>query len=585
MTTDVDKAWIGQDTPAAGGRFRELMRDPRLPIAAVLVVVLLVLVAPPIYMLARGSISEVGPGGVPVGLTLSHFTKLLGDSELALSFFNSIVFAAGSAIVSFLVGGIIAWLVERTNAPFKVLAYMTAIVSMGTPYVLYVVAWLFLLGPVGPFNGLYKLATGGNEVLFDVNSMAGMILIEGFLWSPLVFLMLSSTFRAANADMEEAARMSGASVLGTIRRVTIPLAMPSVVALALFVFIRAIEAFEVPLLVGMPGGIDVLTTDVYESTQIMPPDLGHSSAFAMILLVFVAVLFTFYGRLARNADRYQSITGKGFRPRQFDLGGWRHLAGLFIAFKFVVVLLLPILALIWLSLLPYMSGVTMRMVPFLNLDNYRVVFGQSHYIDLGLNTIFISAVAATLAVLITAAAGWIAARRGPGAWLIDQLATIPLIFPGIVMGVALMQIYLRLPLPIYGSLWAIIIAYLIRYMPYGMRYSYSGVLQIHRELEEAATVSGATVYSSLRRVVAPLLSPALISAWIFIFLICSKELAVAVLLAGPDSQVIAVAMLDLWVNGQGGELAAFGLVWTVVMVTIAVIFFAISRNRGAEAFR
>lgn len=585
MAVDVEHDSSRSSAGTGGGRFSALFRDPRLPISVVLTVVLLVLVAPSIYMLARGSIAEMGRGGAIVGWTTDHFRRLFGDADLLISFRNSVVFAAGSAVVSFLVGGIIAWLVERTNAPLKVLAYITAIVSMGTPYVLYVVAWLYLLGSVGPINTIYKSLTGSSELLINVHSMTGMILIEGFLWSPLVFLMLSSTFRAANADMEEAARMSGATVFGTIRRVTIPLAMPSVIALALFVFIRAIEAFEVPLLVGMPSGIDVLTTDVYESTQIMPPDLGYSSAFAMVLLVFVALLFTLYGRVARNADRYQSITGKGYRPRQFDLGGWRWFAAGFIAFEFLIVLLLPILALIWLSLLPYLSGVSMRMVPFLNLDNYRAVFDQPHYLELGMNTIIVSAVAATLAVLVTAVAGWIAARRGPGAWLIDQLATLPLIFPGIVMGVALMQIYLRLPIPIYGTLWAIIIAYLIRYMPYGMRYSFSGVLQVHRELEEAATVSGATVYSALRRVIAPLLSPALVAAWIFIFLICAKELAVAVLLAGPHSQVIAVAMLDLWVNGQGGELAAFGLVWTAVMVTIAVVFFAVSRSRGAEAFK
>jgi iron(III) transport system permease protein len=559
--------------------------DPRRVLAAVLIVVLAVLVVPPVLMLVRSSLADLAPDGSTVGWTLAHFRKLLADRGLVVSFVNSLAFAAGSATVSLLIGGVLAWLVERTNAPFKPLAWVTAIVSMGTPYVLYVVAWLFLLGTIGPLNALYRQFGGSAGVLFGVNSMAGMILIEGFLWSPLVFLMLSSTFRAANADMEEAARMSGATIWATIRRVIVPLAMPTVVALALFVFIHALEAFEVPLLVGLPGRIDVLTTDVYESTQQVPPDLGHSSAFAVILLVLVAILFTLYGRVTRHADRYQSITGKGYRPRPFDLGRWRHLAGGFIVFEFVVVLLLPILALVWLSLLPYMSGVTARMLPLLNLDNYRAVLGQPHYLGLALNTVMVAAAAATMAVLITAASGWIAARRGPGAWLIDQLATVPLVFPGIVMGVALMQIYLRLPLPIFGTLWAIVIAYLIRYLPYGMRYAYSGVLPIHRELEEAAAVAGASLFASLRRIVAPLLSPALISAWIFIFLICSKELVVAVLLAGPNSQVIAVAMLDLWVNGQGGELAAFGLLWTAVMVMMAVGFFLFARGRGIEAYR
>lgn len=376
MNADASLSWTEPRTKRSV--FSGLRRDARTPLALALLAILLVLVLPPIVMLARSSIAELGPGGVVTGWTLGHFQKLLADRHLAASFLNSVVFAAGSAVVSFLVGGVIAWVVERTNAPCKMLAYVTAIVSMGTPYILYVVAWLFLLGNVGPFNTVYRQLTGAAEPLINANSMVGMVLIEGFLWSPLVFLMLSSTFRAANADMEEAARMSGASVFQTVRRVSLPLAMPAVLALGMFVFIRAIEAFEVPLLVGMPGGIDVLTTDVYESTQQMPPDLGHSSSFAMILLVLVAILFTFYGRLARNADRYQSITGKAYRPRLFDLGAYKYLAGALIVLEFVIVLLLPILALVWLSLLPYMSGIALRMVPFLNLDNYRVVLSEPY---------------------------------------------------------------------------------------------------------------------------------------------------------------------------------------------------------------
>ncbi|MDN5927173.1 MAG: iron ABC transporter permease [Hyphomicrobiales bacterium] len=560
------------------------MSDPRAPLALVLVVVLAALSVPPILMLIQSSFAQVGPDGTAVGWTMQHFRDLFSDPKLVGTIFASIVFAAGSACVSLLVGGVLSWLVERTDAPFKQLASLTAIISMGTPYILYVVAWLFLLGRVGPLNELYRMATGDTGVIFNVNSMAGMILIEGFLWSPLVFLMLSATFRAANADMEEAARISGASVAQTIRRVTLPLSMPSIIALALFVFIRAIEALEVPLLVGMPGNINLLTTDVYESTQQMPPDLGYSSAFALLLLVFVAVLFSLYGRISKNADRYQSVTGKAFRPRPFHLGRARGLAGAFIFGVFLIVLLLPLLALVWLSLLPYTSGFSLRILPFLNLDNYRAVLAHPYYLGLAVNTILVSAGAATFVVVITAVAGWLAARRGPGHWLIDQLATLPLVFPGIVMGVAVMQIVLYLPIPVYGTLWAIMIAYVIRYMPYGMRYSYSGVLQVHRELEEAAGVSGASLALTLRRVMMPLLSPALLASWIFVFLICSKELSVAVLLAGPKSQVIAVAMLDLWVNGQGGELSAFGLLWTVVIALVALVFLRFGQDRASGAF-
>jgi iron(III) transport system permease protein len=556
--------------------------DPRVVIAACVGVVLVALMVPPLWMLLQDSVTTTDAFGDVTGFTFQHFQKLVIEKRALISLWNSLVFAAGSTVLSLLTGGALAWLVERTNAPLKLLAYLVAIISMGTPYVLHVIAWLFLLGKVGPLNDLWRQLTGDTGVLFNVNSMAGMILIEGFLWSPLVFLLLGSTFRAANADMEEAARMSGASVFDTLWRISLPLAMPSLLALALFVFIRAIGGFEVPALVGMPGRIYVLTTDVYESTVTVPPDLGHAAAFSIVMVAIVAVLLAFYGRLSKHAERYHSITGKGFRPRPFDLGSGRWIAGGLIVLNFVVVLLLPLLTLAWMSLLPFLRSISLAGFASLTWKNYRAVFTAHGYVDLAWHSLVVAAGAATAIMAITALAGWIAGRNGPGGRILDQLATMSLVFPGICLGVAVMEVWLRVPLPVYGTLWIIGIAYVIRYMPFGMRYVYSGVLQLHRELEESAGVAGAGTMTTLRRIVAPLLTPALVAGWLFIFLIANKELAIAVLLASPKSQVIAVAIFDQWVNGQGGELAAFGLLWTVLMTIIATVFFVFARRGGVD---
>lgn len=561
-----------------------LSRDPRRLIAGILLVVLALLMLPPLWILFLDSFTEQDAIGEITGVTLGHFAKLLADKRAVESAWNSIVFAIGSTILSLLTGGVLAWLVERTNAPFKVLAYLATIISMGTPFILHVIAWLFLLGKVGPLNDLYRIVTGADDNLFNVHSMTGMILIEGFLWSPLVFLMLGATFRAANADMEEAARMSGATVFDTLRRVSLPLAKPALLALSLFVFIRSIGAFEVPALVGMPARLYVLTTDVYAATIHVPPDLGYAAAFSVVMVAIMAVLLYYYGRLSRNAERFASVTGKGYRPRPFDLGTGRWIAGAIIIFNFMIVLVLPLITLIWMSLLPFPKSFGLSGIPLLTLDNFMAVFTVGGYTELAVNSITVAAGAATVVMLLTALAGWIAARNGPGGRVLDQLATISLVFPSICLGVAVMEVYLRVPLPIYGSLWIIVIAYVIRYMPFGMRYVYSGVLQLHKELEEAAGVAGAGAMTTLRRIVAPLLSPALIAGWLFIFLIANKELAIAVLLASPTSKVIAVAIFDQYVNGQGGELAAFGLCWTVLMTGIAVIFFAQMRRGAADVY-
>ena len=565
-------------------RLAALRADQRLLIAVLIGAVLAVLMLPPLWILIQDSLTTTDAIGNVNGWTLAHFRKLLTDRDALTSIWNTLVFAAGSTVLSLITGGILAWLVERTNAPLKLLAYLATIISMGTPYILHVIAWLFLLGRVGPLNDAYRQLTGATGNIFEVNSMAGMVLIEGFLWSPLVFLLLGATFRAANADMEEAARMSGASVYDTLRRISLPLAWPSILALALFVFIRAIGGFEVPALVGMPGRIYVLTTDVYEATITMPPDLGYAAAFSVVMVVIVAGLLYYYSRLSKHAERYHSVTGKGYRPRPFDLGRGRWIAGALILLNFVVVLLLPLLTLLWMSLLPFLRGFSLAALPMLTLKNYRTVLNAPDYVGLALNSLTVAAGAATAIMLVTALAGWIAARRGPGGRILDQLATLSLVFPGICLGVAVMEVYLRVPLPIYGTLWIIAIAYVIRYMPYGMRYVYSGVLQLHRELEEAAGVAGATALTTLRRIVAPLLTPALVAGWLFIFLIANKELAIAVLLASPGSQVIAVAIFDEWVNGQGGELAAFGLVWTALMTLVACLFFAQMRRGRTDVY-
>jgi iron(III) transport system permease protein len=561
-----------------------IRQDPRRLIAAVVGLVLAVLMVPPLWMLILDSITTQDAIGEITGVTFGHFARLVTSRDALTSTWNSLVFAAGSTVLSLVLGGALAWLVERTNAPLKLLAYLATIISMGTPYILHVIAWLFLLGKVGPVNDLYRLATGADDNLFNVNSMTGMILIEGFLWSPLVFLLLGATFRAANADMEEAARMSGATVLQTLRRISLPLAMPAILALALFVFIRAIGGFEVPALVGMPSRIFVLTTDVYKATITVPPDLGYAAAFSVVMVAIVAVLLYFYSRLSKNAEKYHSVTGKGYRPRPFDLGRGRWIAGAIIVVNFLIVLVLPLLTLLWMSLLPFVRSIRPDGLALLTLRNFRTVFTVGGYVDLALNSLTVAAGAATAIMLITALAGWIAARRGPCGRILDQLATLSLVFPGICLGVAVMGVYIRMPLPVYGSLWIIAIAYVIRYMPYGMRYVYSGVLQLHKELEEAAGVSGAGALTTLRRIVAPLLTPALVAGWLFIFLIANKELSIAVLLASPTSKVIAVAIFDQWVNGQGGELAAFGLVWTVLMTVIACLFFAQTRRGSADVY-
>jgi len=551
-----------------------------LLLAAVLIVVLAALVLPPFVFLLKASVVDAQRGGE---WSLANFEAVLGSRRFLVTSANSLVFAAGSAVVALAIGWTTAWIVERTNTPLKPLAYLTAIISLGTPYILYVTAWLLLFGKAGPINQLYRTLTGTSDVLINVYSMPGMIMVEGFLWSPLAFLLVGATLRNANPELEEAARVSGAGTWMTIRRVTLRLSLPSILALAMLVFIRAIEAFEVPALVGLPGRISVLTTDIYGNMVAQaPPDIGGASALSVLMLALVLVLLAIYGRLSRHAERFATITGKGFRPRPFDLGRLRYLAAGILVLNFLLLLAVPIAMLAWVSLLPFYQPISTAALALVTLDNYRTVFSPDH-VGLIANTLLVAVATATLAVALTFLAAWLAVRRAPGGWIVERLATIPLVFPGLILGIAVMQLFLHLPIPLYGTLGILIWAFVINYLPYGMRYSAAGMLQIHRELEESAEMCGASPLMRLRRIVAPLLAPALLAGWLFIFLMAARVLSLAILLSGPRSQTMAVTLFDLWTNGQGTELAALGLIWSMLMAMIAAVFYILARRSAASA--
>jgi iron(III) transport system permease protein len=575
-----EHASAGQEprATARGSLFARRIEQKTI-ISAFVGVILAVLVVPPLYFLFIGAVT-VDEGG-QTRYTLERFVTLLSQRGILISTWNSFVFAIGSALLSLLIGGMAAWLVERTNAPLKSLTYLTNVIALGTPYVLYTSAWLLLLARSGPINTWYRQITGEPGVLINVYGMGGMILIEGLLWSPLVFLLLGATLRNFNPALEEAARMSGATTWGTIRRVTLPLSMPSILALSMLVFIRTVEAFEVPALVGLPGRVHVLTTDIYEMMhRTMPPDIGSASALSLILLFIVGALLFWYGRLTRNAEKFATVTGKSFRPNQIDLGAWRPLAGFALSFYFFLLIVLPAFILVWASLLPFYQTFRSQAFPLLTLDNYRAILNSPRYISLVINTLLIAFATASAVMLLTAVSAWLTVRKAPGARVLDNLGTAPLVFPGIVLGVGVMQLFLQVPIGIYGTVWIIVWALVINYLPYGVRYSYAGMIQLHRELEEAAAAAGATPLTGFRRIVFPLLAPSLIAGWLFIFLLATRALSLPVLLSGPSSQTMAVAMFDLWGNGQGPELAALGLMWSLSMTCIAVIFYLVARRGG-----
>ncbi|HEY4135026.1 MAG TPA: iron ABC transporter permease [Alphaproteobacteria bacterium] len=576
------EVWGGTVAISRSGTWRRLRGVFGVsPVVAVLIALLLVFLVPPTVYLIQASVYTTKPNGAFDQFTLRYYADLFGNPRFLQNLINSCVYAVGSAAVALTLGTLQAWIVERTNTPLRQYVFLISIISLGIPSVLYTVSFLLLLGKAGPANQILMSLFDSTTPVLNVYSMWGMVVIEGIDFVPLTFLMLSAVFHSNDASFEEASMMSGAGIATTFRRITLRLATPGLMALVILIFVRAFESFETPALVGRPGRINILTTDIFESLRnAIPPNYGQAGAFSMVLMLIVVGLLIWYNRLSRSAEKYQTITGKGFRPRVMDLGKWRYLTAALLVLMFIVIIGLPVGIVIYASLLPYYEGITAKSFGLLTFANYIQVFESSSFKGAISNTLIMGAATASLVCPLTALCAWLAARRYRGAWILDQLATMPLIFPAIVMGVAFLYVFLHMPFGLYGSLLSVILASMVRYLPYGMRSSYAGVLQLHRELEEASAISGARQATTFIRIVLPLIAPSLITCWLFVFLLSVKAVAAQILLVGPKSQIIAVTLFDLWQNGQVTELAATGVTWMSLMTVVSTIFYVIARRYG-----
>ena len=569
------------------GRSLSLGLASRFDVASVVMIIVSVitayLVLPPLYSVIQTSLYTTKLTGEIDQFTLRYYEDLLRELQIIGPFLNTFYFSMGSALCATVLGGSIAWLVVRTDSPLRSLGYFTAFASFGTPFILYTIGWLLLLGKAGPINYWLKVLLDQTGPVINVYSMFGMILIESLLWSPFVFLMLAAAFRSMDPSLEEASAACGARIWQTMRRISLRLMLPAFFSVMLLIFIRTFESFEIPALVGLPGDIRVLTTSIYLDAQKLPPRYGSAGAFSVLLMVVVAATLYYYFRMTREGDRFHTVTGKGYRPTLISLGRWRYVAGSALVAYSIVLLVLPFLIILWASLLPFYMQPSLEGLAKFTIKNYVTALHFPKLTDAIKNSVLLGLGSASFVMVLTLLASWLLVRtKIRGRWMLDLLTTLPLLFPGIVMGLAILRFYLFVPIPVYGTLWILLIAFVTRYIPYGIRYTHSGLLQLHKELEEASYVSGASWFGSMRRIILPLITPSFLGGWIFIFLLSAKELSMSVLLVSPQTPVVSVAIFELWENAQVGELAAFGVIWTVILVAVAIVYYGFARRYGIQ---
>jgi iron(III) transport system permease protein len=564
--------------PAAPGRsllarVRSVL-TPKVLIVAGVAVVIGYLALVPLYYLLYGTFFDGN------GFTLGAFGRAYTADGIGELITNSLWFAVGAAILSLVVGTALAYLNVRTDVPFKPLFFAASMIPLIIPGILYTISWIFLASPdIGLLNAFLEPLLGPG--FFDIFTIWGMIWVEGLHLSPIVFLLMVAAFRSMDPSLEESALMSGASRWTTFLKITVPLVRPAIVASILVMTVRSLESFEVPALLGLQNGIYVFTSQIYFTLRSYPPDLAGAGALAVGLLVIAVVGVVLSNRVGRNSKGYQTVTGKGFRPRPMELGKFRWVAGGLIILYFVATVLAPLAVLLYTSLLKFYVAPSAEAFRTMTLDNYRDLAGLSSAGTALKNSLILGLGSATLVMLFMSVAAWIVVRskmRGRG--LLDQLAFVPLVIPGLVLGLGISFVYLRSPIPIYGTIFILLIAYCTRYMPYGMRYAVTSMHQISTELEESALVSGASWWQTFRRVLLPLLSPGLVAGFIYILTVSFRELSSSILLYSPGNEVLSILIFEQFENGSFTILAALGVVMVLTLVVLVTVAYKVGAKVG-----
>lgn len=557
---------------------RELATPRTLLVGGVLVIVGYLAVVPLVYLLHD---TFTGPAGFSLGAFTRAYTA---NSQAGRMMLNSVEFAVGSGALALALGTLLAYVQVRTDAPLKGLFFAASLVPLIIPGILYAASWIFLADPrIGLINAvLFKPVLGHG--LFNTFSMWGMIWVQGLHLAPIAFLLMAAAFRSMDPALEEAALMAGAPRHVLLRRITMPLVRPAIVSAILLMFVQSLESFEVPGLLGLQNGIYVFTSRIYFVLRQFPIDYGAAGAYALGLLAFAIAGVALSGWLSRNARGYQTVTGKAFRPRPMELGRARPVVGGLVVLYFAIAVVLPVAVLVYASLLKFYSAPSLESLRTMSLANYRTVLHTPLAITALRNSVILGIGAATVVMFLTAVASWVVVRtRAMGRRLLDMVAFTPLVVPGLVLGLALSFVYLRTALPIYGTLWILLIAYSTRYLPYGMRYASAAMSQTSGELEESAHVCGASWWQTFRRVLLPLASSGILAGWVYILVVSFRELSSSILLYSPGKEVLSILIWEQFENGQFTTLAAIGVCMVAILVVLVLIAYRFGARFGVDA--
>ncbi len=522
-----------------------------------LVAIVGVLTLAPAIMLVIGSFSQgLGAFG---NFTFEKYIRVYTDARLYGVFWNTLLFTGGSAILATVLAFGLAYLNFRTDAPFRGLLHIIPILSMMVPHLAFATSWAILLNPTNGIINVFLRDTLGLPII-NIYSMPGMIFIEGLLELPVAYLVIAAAMRSFDTALEEASWISGGTTRRTMLKIILPMLQPALLAAIMLVIIRSLGAFAIPSVLGMPARIDVLTTYLYRMvTTGFLPDYGRAAAVGISVLATAIVLVVIYRYYTRAAERFVTIGGRGYKPQRVKLGPWRLPLGLVTLLVGGLLVVVPVLVLAYVSFIPYMMAPGPRAFSMFTLTHWQTILGDRLTTTAFYNSVFLALVGATIGIVLSTLASYIIVRvRNVGSAILEVFAFTSFAFPGLVLAIGFMWAFVRTGA--YGTIWALLIAYVATYLPFGIRPLTSTFIQIGKDLEEASFISGAGFMRTLRRIVAPLAMPGIISGWTLMAVMFMRELDLSVILARPGTEVLSVLMYRAVHDAYWGKVATIGVI-------------------------
>jgi iron(III) transport system permease protein len=536
------------------------------------------LVLYPIYYLLQASL-DVGSPDVrpPSAYGFGNYAALPRYSEILL---NTLSVSFSATIMALVFGFLTAWILTRTNVPFRrTLEQLMAVPYYVTP-LLGAFAWSLLGAPESGFVNQIWRSLGGQGALIDITSPAGIAWVMALFEGSVAFVMIGAVMKSMDPSLEEASQVIGGGRIRTMLRVTLPLVAPGVMGAAIFVFAEMLGSFSAALVLGTPARYYVITTAIYQLVSQYPPRIPLAAAMGVSLFAVMFLMLFLYRRIISRRS-YVTISGKAFRPRAMDVGRLRWVLFAVCLSYVALSVVLPILTLFYASL--QRLAVVFPAASNFTLDNFRTALSLNAVRSAMSNSLLLGLLTATIGVVLTGLLSWLIQRsRLPGRGVLEYIVMFPQAVPRLVFAFGMMWAWIIFPIPIYGTFWLLLIAYLTVFLPLGVRTISSVLLQLDKSLEECGQVCGASWAYRMRTITMPLLRPGLLAAWLLLFVASVRELGASILLMGPTSKVLTPAIVEAWFASSSELTAAMALIQTFVVGLAMLLFMVITRRASRQ---